>query len=64
MVPTAKDREIALLSAKIALFALSYAYAGPVPKNVTEYSAFEAYVTGNKLTTRTGAQGSSPRWLA
>eukprot|EP00965_Chrysotila_dentata_P131744 4355981-Pleurochrysis_carterae.AAC.4 len=48
MIPTAKDRESALLSAKIALFVLGYAYAGPVPKNVTEYSASEAYVTGNK----------------
>eukprot|EP00965_Chrysotila_dentata_P001091 35627-Pleurochrysis_carterae.AAC.2 len=48
MIPAAKDRQSALLSAKIALFVLGYAYAGPVPKNVTEYRTYEAYVTGNK----------------
>eukprot|EP00965_Chrysotila_dentata_P132280 4373970-Pleurochrysis_carterae.AAC.1 len=48
MIPTAKDRESALPSAKIALFAHGYAYAVPIPKNVTEYSTYEAYVTGNK----------------
>eukprot|EP00965_Chrysotila_dentata_P001319 42548-Pleurochrysis_carterae.AAC.2 len=34
MIPAAKGCKSALLSAKIAPFALGYAYAGPVPKNV------------------------------
>eukprot|EP00965_Chrysotila_dentata_P144261 4764428-Pleurochrysis_carterae.AAC.1 len=48
MIPTTKDRESALLSAKIAPLALGYAYARPISKNVTEYSSSEAYVTGRK----------------